>query len=221
LISDGIEQDLPPCNIELEAKTRLIIFSFKIILLSQKANLSDEQLDEQEEFHLAYYMETARIYQKKDAFITNSIQQATKRSNNKNKKATINFPYMLVNPVSEYDTNSDFFKKHFHISRWKRDFHQFRDTKLTVSDWAKNLLLYEMAVLLKIKCGLSMFWNFLTRKKTKPAEDIFQWIFSKKAQNLEELKAKLKRRYFSWIDRICYYSKLSLVLCRLLEIQES
>jgi hypothetical protein len=52
------------------------------------------------------------------------------------------------------------------------DFHQFRDTKLTVSDWAKNLLLYEDGRFAKDKMWPFYVLNFKP-EKTKPAGGYF------------------------------------------------
>jgi hypothetical protein len=209
-ISDGIEQDLPPCNIELEAEDSDLSSSFQ----DQGPSISQtaEMLDEQEEIPFGILHGTApHLPKQKDAFITNSLQQATKEANNKNQKATINFPYVSQTPVSEYDTNSGLFSKAFPwlFPGGRGDFHQFRDTKLTVSDWAKNLLLYEDGRFAKDKMWPFYVLNFATRKKNQTSGGYFiDGFFKEGPKNLEDLKAKIQEGDTSWIDRICYYSKL-------------
>jgi hypothetical protein len=109
-ISDGIEQDLPPCNIELEAEDSDLSSSFQ----DQGPSISQQKCwMNKKKFHLAYYMEQHRIYPNKDAFITNSFNKQQKKPTIRTKKATINFPYVSQTPVSEYDTNSGLFSKAF------------------------------------------------------------------------------------------------------------
>jgi hypothetical protein len=92
---------------------------------------------------------------------------------------------------------ADFSQKPFlGSSRWKSDFHQFRDTKLTVSDWAKNLLLYEDGRFAKDKMWPFYVLNFATRKKPNQREDISLMDFSKKVPKTLKICQNSRRRYF-------------------------
>jgi hypothetical protein len=109
-ISDGIEQDLPPC-IELEAEDSDLSSSFQ----DQGPSISQtaEMLDEQEDsiWHITW--NSTAFTQTERRFYNKLLQQATKKPTIRIKKATINFPYVSQTPVSEYDTNSGLFSKAF------------------------------------------------------------------------------------------------------------
>jgi hypothetical protein len=116
-------------------------------------------MDEQEEIPFGILHGTApHLPKQKDAFITNSFNKQQKPAI-RSKKATINFPYVSQTPVSEYDTNSGLFSKAF---PWL-----FPGGRvISINSEIQNLLFLtglrtyyymKMAVLPKIKCGLSMF----------------------------------------------------------------
>jgi hypothetical protein len=148
----------------------------------------------------------------KDSTITQSLQDATQEGNkNKIGEATINFPYTDPTPVSEYDTSSGLFPKAFPwlFPGGRGDYHQFRSKKLTVNDWVKNLVLYEDGRFAKDKMFGFYVLNYATRKKNQTSGGYFvDGFFKEGPKNLEDLKAKIQGGDTSWIDRICYYSKL-------------
>jgi hypothetical protein len=154
-ISDGIEQDLPPC-IELEAEDSDLSSSFQ----DQGPSISQtaEMLDEQEDsiWHITW--NSTAFTQTERRFYNKLLQQATKKPTIRIKKQQSIFHTLVKHLSVNTIPTADFSQKlSLALSGGRGDFHQFRDTKLTVSDWAKNLLLYEDGRFAKIKCGLSMF----------------------------------------------------------------
>jgi hypothetical protein len=119
-------------------------------------------------------MEQHRIYPNRKIY-NKLLQQATKEANNKNQKQSIFHTLVKHLSVNTIPTADFSFLKSLSLalSRWKSDFHQFRDTKLTVSDWAKNLLLYEDGRFAKDKMWPFYVLNFATRKKKPNQRRIF------------------------------------------------
>lgn len=212
-IEDGLEQDLPSCDIEIQAENCDLQPSFQDRgpSISQQAQLLESE-EREEETIFGIFPETApHLPTTKDSFITDSLKEATQQANKKNSKATINFPYINPTPVSEYDTNNGLFCKAFPwlFPGGRGDFNQFRNTKVTVSDWAKNLVLYEDGRFAKDKMWGFYVLNFATRKKNQTSGGYFiDGFFKEGPKNLEDLKSKIQDGDTSWIDRICYYSKL-------------
>jgi hypothetical protein len=213
---EGQEQDLPPCDIELDAESQ----DFQPSLqdrgpaVSQVAEVLESQEEEEEEETVFGILPgtAPHLPKEKDSTITESLQEATQEGNkNKTGEATINFPYTDPTPVSEYDTNSGLFPKAFPwlFPGGRGDFHQFRNKKLTITDWVKNLVLYEDSRFAKDKMFGFYVLNYATRKKNQTSGGYFvDGFFKEGPKNLEELKAKIESGDTSWIDRICYYSKL-------------
>jgi hypothetical protein len=213
---EGQEQDLPPCDIELDAES--IDFRPSVQdrgpAISQVAEVleSEQEGDEEETVFGVLPGIAPHLPKEKDSSITQSLQEATQHGNkNNNGEATINFPYTDPKPVSEYDTNSGLFPKAFPwlFPGGRGDFYQFRKTKLTVTDWVKNLVLYEDGRFAKDKMFGFYVLNYATRKKNQTSGGYFvDGFFKEGPKNLEDLKAKIQSGDTSWIDRICYYSKL-------------
>ena len=64
---------------------------------------------------------------------------------NKKNQTTIQFPYASPTPINEYDQENSLFTRAF---PWLfpggiGDFGQFRDKKMNVADWARNMLYYQ------------------------------------------------------------------------------
>jgi hypothetical protein len=76
---------------------------------------------------------------------------------------------MDPNPVSECDVNSGLFAKAFPwlFPGGRGDYHQFRNTKLAVGDWAKNLVLCEDGRFAKDKMFGFYVLNHATQKKNQ------------------------------------------------------
>jgi hypothetical protein len=213
---EGQEQDLPSCDIELEAESIDAQPSVQDRgpAVSQVADVLDSQEEDEEEetvFGILPGM-SPHLPKEKDSLITESLQEATQQSKTNNSgEATIKFPYTNPNPVSEYDVNSGLFAKAFPwlFPGGRGDYHQFRKTKLTIGDWVKNLVLYEDGRFAKDKMFGFYVLNYATRKKNQTSGGYFvDGFFKEGPKNLEDLKAKIQGGDTSWIDRICYYSKL-------------
>jgi hypothetical protein len=135
------EQDLPPCDIELDAESMGVKPSVQDRgpAPSQAADVLDRQ-EEGEEEETAFGTlpgMTPHLPKEKDSPMTKSLQEATQQSKTNNSgEATINFPHVDPNPVSEHDVNSGLFAKAFPwlFPGGRGDHHQFRNTKLAVGD---------------------------------------------------------------------------------------
>ena len=213
-ITNGEQQDLPTSDIELEAEKidlQPSLEDYGPSLSQQTTDTLDNEKKQEEEIVFGILPGTApHLPKEKDSFITQSLQDATQKNKNKNDKATINFPYIDPTPVNEYDTNNGLFLKAFPwlFPGGRGDFHQFRTEKLNISDWAKNLLLYEDGRFAKDKMWGFYVLNFITRKKNQTSGGYFVDSFFKEGpKTLQDLKTKIQDGNLSWIDRICYYSK--------------
>ena len=214
-IKDHKEQDLPPCDIELEAENMDLQLSAQDRgpSLSQVAEVLDKEHEQQEEETVFGMLPgtAPHLPKEKDSSTTQSLQQITKQSNNENSRATINFPYIDPKPISEYDTNSALFTKAFPwlFPGGRGDFHQFRNKKLTISQWVKNLVLYEDGRFAKDKMWGFYVLNYATRKRNQTSGGYFvEGFFKEGPKSLEDLKASIQDGDTTWIDKICYYSKL-------------
>jgi hypothetical protein len=213
---EGQEQELPPCDIELDAESTDFESSLQDRgpAASQVAEVMDKQQEEEEEETVFGMLPgtAPHLPKEKDSSVTQSLYQATQQGNdNKTGEATINFPYTDPTPVSEYDTNSGLFPKAFPwlFPGGRGDFHQFRPKKITITEWVKNLVLYEDGRFAKDKMFGFYVLNYATRKKNQTSGGYFVDSFFKEGpKDLEALKAKIQSGDTSWIDRICYYSKL-------------
>jgi hypothetical protein len=148
----------------------------------------------------------------KDSPTTKSLQEETQQSKTNNSgEATINFPHMDPNPVSECDVNSGLFAKAFPwlFPGGRGDYHQFRNTKLTVGDWAKNPVLHEDGRFAKDKMFGFYVLNYAMRKKNQTSGGYFvDGFFKEGPKNLEDREAKMRGGDTSWTDRTCCHSEL-------------
>jgi hypothetical protein len=211
-IKDGEEQDLPSSDIELEAEAMEVQPSQDLGPSISQATEGLSKEDEEEETVFGILPGIApHLPKEKDSYLTQSLQEATEEGKKHSNKATINFPYVNPKPVSEYDTQNGLFAKAFPwlFPGGRGDFYQFRNNKLSVSEWVKNLVLYEDGRFAKDRMWGFYVLNFATRKKNQTSGGYFVDSFFKEGpKNLEDLKAKIQSGDTSWIDRICYYSKL-------------
>jgi hypothetical protein len=115
---EGQKQDLPPCDIELDAESTDVKPSVQDRgpAPSQAVDVLDRQ-EEGEEEETAFGMlpgMSPHLPKEKDSPITKSLQEETQQSKTNNSgEATINFPHMDPNLVSEHDVNSGLFAKAF------------------------------------------------------------------------------------------------------------
>ena len=84
------------------------------------------------------------IPKEKDAHVIQTLNKELDLHNKKN-HTTIQFPYASPTPINEYEEDSSLFTRAFPWLFPGRygDFGQYRDKKLNVSDWTRNMLYYK------------------------------------------------------------------------------
>lgn len=120
---------------------------------------------------------------------------------------SIDFPYVAADPVSE---SEGIFLKVFPwlFPGGKGDFSDLVDKKVTLQEWAKNLLYYEDGRFAKDKIWPFYALNFLTRKQNLKTGGFFvDGFFKNGPQSLEELQERVDKGDTSWVDSISYFSK--------------
>jgi hypothetical protein len=87
------------------------------------------------------------------------------------------------------------------------DFGQFREKKLNVSDWTRNMLYYRDGRFAKDRIWCFFALDFATRKKNQMQGGFFvDGFFKEGPKNLDQLKAEIENGNTAWIDHLCYYS---------------
>src|SRR5687768_966563 len=104
----------------------------------------------------------------KDVEVIETINKKLDIHNKKN-HATIQFPYASPTPINEYDQENSLFTQAFPwlFPGGYGDFGQFRDKKLTVSDWTRNMLYYKDGRFAKDRIWCFFALDFATRKDRK------------------------------------------------------
>ena len=88
------------------------------------------------------------------------------------------------------------------------DFGQFRNKKINVSDWARNLLYYKDGRFAKDRIWCFFALDFATRKKNQMSGGFFaDGFFKDVPKTLTELQADIADGNTQWLDRLCYYSQ--------------
>lgn len=121
----------------------------------------------------------------KDTEIIKTLNAGLDQHNKKNNK-TIQFPYADPTPVNEYDEDNSLFTRAFSwlFPGGYGDYGQFRNIKMNVTDWTRNLLYYKDGRFAKDK-----IWCFLPlilqqEKRIKQVEDSLLMDFSRKVPKL-------------------------------------
>ena len=125
------------------------------------------------------------LLKEKDTKIIKTLNAGLDQHNKKNNKA-IQFPYASPTPVNEYDEDNSLFTRAFPwlFPGGYGDYGQFRNKKINVTDWTKNLLYYKDGRFAKDK-----IWCFLPlilqqEKRIKQVEDSLLMDFSRKVSKL-------------------------------------
>src|SRR5687767_9618075 len=109
------------------------------------------------------------IPKEKDEEVINTLNIGLNEHNKKN-HTKIEFPYASPIPINEYDEENSLFTRAFPwlFPGGHGDFGQFRDKKLNVADWARNMLYYKDGRFAKDWIMVFPFsLDFATRKKIK------------------------------------------------------
>lgn len=145
----------------------------------------------------------------KDEEIINALNKELMDHNTKNQTA-IKFPYASPNPINEYDQENSLFTRAFPwlFPGGVGDFGQYRDKKLNVSDWARNMLYYKDGRFAKDRIWCFFGLDFATRKKNQMSGGFFvDGFFKEGPKTLEELQSEIASGNTRWLERLCYYSQ--------------
>ena len=104
----------------------------------------------------------------KDVPVIETINKGLEITNQKN-HTTIQFPYASPTPINEYDNESSLFTRAFPwlFPGGYGDFGQYRDKKLTVSDWTRNMIYYRNGRFAKDRMWCFLLWILLQEEKIK------------------------------------------------------
>ena len=138
------------------------------------------------------------------ASISVALQQAFDQSS----KKEIDWPYVTDVAVSEYSVEN-LFPKAFPwlFPGGVGDFLDYRFKSLDVSQWAKQLLLYEDGRFAKDKMWGFYTLNYRERRKNQGRGTFYVNKFSnEKEKTVEEIVEEIKKGKSSWIEKISYFS---------------
>jgi hypothetical protein len=145
----------------------------------------------------------------KDVEVVNTINSGLDEHNKKH-HTTIQFPYKSPTPINEYDKENSLFTRAF---PWLfpggcGNFGQYREKKLTVNEWARNLLYYKDGRFAKDRIWCFFALDFATRKKNQMSGGFFvDGFFKEGPKSLEDLQTELAAGNTQWLERLCYYSQ--------------
>ena len=105
---------------------------------------------------------------KKDAEVINTLNDGLNQ-HNKKKQTAVQFPYASPIPINEYDEENSLFTRAFPciFPGGLGDFGQFRDKKMNVADWARNILYYEDGRFAKDRIWYFLHWILSQGKRIK------------------------------------------------------
>ena len=144
----------------------------------------------------------------KDEHVISTINADLDHHNKKN-HTTIEFPYVSVNPINEYDDSSLFTRAFpWLFPGGVGDFGQFRDKKLNVGDWTRRMLYYQDGRFAKDRIWCFFALDFATRKRNQTSGGFFvDGFFKEGPKTLEELQTEIAGGNTQWLERLCYYSQ--------------
>jgi hypothetical protein len=148
-IENNNSQELPPSLIQMDDDHAVKNLPASVDLgPSQVQTLSGLQVNSPEPCEIETVMGVLpsvapHIPKEKDAELIQMLNNELDQHNNKN-HTTIQFPYASTIPINEYDEDNSLFTRAFPwlFPGGYGDFGQYRDRKLNVSDWTRNLLYY-------------------------------------------------------------------------------
>jgi hypothetical protein len=142
----------------------------------------------------------------KDKDVTNTIHDAIWKSG---KEATVQFPYVVPDPIDEYDDSIKIFCKAFPwlFPGGRGDFNEFNDQKITLTNWIKRLLQYQDGRFAKDRMWCFYVYDFMIRHKNMTNGAYFvDGFFENGPETLEDLQREIIKGNTSWVDHITYYS---------------
>ena len=214
-IENNEEQELPPSLIQLDTDEGISNQPGLVDLgPSHSQTLSGLQPNSQEIEEAQTILgilpsSSAHIPKEKDAHIVNTLINGLDQSN-KSCHRTIQFPYASPEPINEYEEDNSLFTRAFPwlFPGGLGDFGQFRDKKITVGDWARDLLYYKDGRFAKDRIWCFFVLDFVTRKKNQMSGGFFvDGFFKEGPKTLEELQSEIADGNTGWLERLCYYSQ--------------
>ena len=174
------EQELPPSVIQIDNDERMSNKPGAVDLgpcHSQTLSGLQQESQETEEAQTVLGILpslSVHIPKGKDAHIVNSLIDGLDQCN-KNRHTTIQLPYASPEPINEYEEDNSLFTRAFPwlFPGGLGDFGQFRNKKITVGDWARNLLYYKDGRFAKDRIWCFFVLDFATRKKNQISGGFF------------------------------------------------
>ena len=214
-IEDNKEQELPPSLIQLDSDEGMSNLPGLVDLgPSHSQTLSGLQQNSQEIEEAQTVLGilpslSAHLPKEKDAHIVNSLTDGLDQCN-KSRHTTIQFPYASPEPINEYEEGNSLFTRAFPFlfPSGFGEYGQFRDKKITVGDWARDLLYYKDGRFAKDRIWCFFILDFDTRKKNQMSGGFFvDGFFREGPKTLEQLQSEIAEGNTGWLERLCYYSQ--------------
>jgi hypothetical protein len=208
-IEDGVEQELPgEIHYEHEKKEK---HKSELDLgpsMSQVTDVLEESgYSEQVSGSILGSVEEKMNLSEENGKICKDLEEATNRSK---EIGAMNWPYVSEKPVNEYDKHANLFCKAFPwlFPGGLGDYGQYRDEKLSPSEWAKRMVLYKDGRFAKDKMWGFFALNYVERHKNQSSGGFFvnSW-FKEGEKTLEEMKKDIEAGNLEWIEKITYYSQ--------------
>jgi hypothetical protein len=206
-IVDGVEQELPCENYtEIEKQEKHISELDLGPSVSQVTDvLNSVDYSEQVSGGITSPMDGRIHLSDENNKICEGLEEAVKGSS---KIGSLNWPYVSEKAVSEYDKHQHLFCKAFPwlFPGGVGDYSQYREEKLTPSEWARRMVLYKDGRFAKDKMWGFFALNFAERRKNQSSGSFFvnSW-FKEGEKTLEEMKADIEGGNLEWIEKITYY----------------
>ena len=137
-----------------------------------------------------YYEETSGVItldpsgdcSKESNSVCKAIEHSVKVSG---KSSTMAWPYVAKEAVTEYDSESNLFPKAFPwlFPGGYGDYKAYKEEKMTVSDWARRMVLYQDGRFAKDKLWGFFALNYATRHKNQSSGGYFVDSFFKKKRH--------------------------------------
>ncbi len=173
---------------------------------AEKQCLPDLQVDDETD-----HLKTCGIHVEDDSPVMSPedlvILSEVKKSGNETVSSP--WPYVSPEPVNEYDSNEKLFCKAFPwlFPGGNADVNDYRTRKITPTEWAERLLMFEDGRFATDKMWCFFALNYTTRRRNQSSGRFFVDGFHKTAPaTLDELKDELKSGNTSFLDKITYYS---------------
>ena len=119
------------------------------------------------------------------------------------------WPYVLEEPVSEYDTSVKLFCRAF---PWLYpggvgDINDVREKKVSVGDWAEQQLLYKDGRFAKDKMWPFFTLNYVTRRRNQQSGRFFiDGFYKESPSSISELQDMIRNGDTTFLNKMAYYS---------------